>query len=473
MIDSIKHAVSKGVVIGKQHTYNEITDYLDKRFYGIPDEASLNRMKMLDTALGNVSQKIPAILVAGTNGKSLTIYFTAQLLKAEGLKAATFYAPHLLTYNERFAINNEFITNKQFIEIANEVIGTAESLNLDCHAQELLTMIALLYFAQHTVDVALFEVAEGGSYNPVNICHAKVATITRVTAPHISVSESQLEILAQSIAGIVKTGTHVVCGDQNKNHLSLMQKLTESTGGTWAMPIRKLAALPYPFEQLHGRCAALAERTAQLFVENFLTRDATVITDSLLTRQRGMRGRPTIEQKRRSELYPKKTLEQFWKEMVSDLPGRFQLLDKEKPSILLDTAHNLDAFKNLLLGIRLLHYQRPLKGLSVIVAAAKNTLFNDEFLKMVRYFFKKTSGQLFICPLNTSIPGNTEDSSWDVEQVTNEVKTMKVKSKACKNFEEAFEWAKKSVDERNGLIVITGSQSIIREYWKQKGIKKL
>ena len=41
-----------------------------------------------------------------------------------------------------------------------------------------------------------------------------------------------------------------------------MQKYAEQQGATWAMPIRKLAQLSYPFEQLHGRSAALAERIA-------------------------------------------------------------------------------------------------------------------------------------------------------------------------------------------------------------------
>ena len=37
----------------------------------------------------------------------------------------------------------------------------------------------------------------------------------------------------------------------------MMQEITKQKGGVWAMPIRKLLHLAYPFEQLHGRCAAL------------------------------------------------------------------------------------------------------------------------------------------------------------------------------------------------------------------------
>ena len=45
----------------------------------------------------------------------------------------------------------------------------------------------------------------------------------------------------------------------------VMQEKVEAKGALWVMPIRKLAPLPYPFEQLHGRCAALAERIEATF----------------------------------------------------------------------------------------------------------------------------------------------------------------------------------------------------------------
>ena len=53
------------------------------------------------------------------------------------------------------------------------------------------------------------------------------------------------------------------------------------------------------------------------------------------------------------------------------------------------------------------------------------------------------------------------------------ITTMKIKAKSAKNFGEAFEAAQKSVDERHGLVVITGSSTAVADYWKNKGIKKL
>jgi len=95
-----------------------------------------------------------------------------------------------------------------------------------------------------------------------------------------------------------------------------------------------------------------------------------------------------------------------------------------------------------------------------------------EFLKLLRYFFKKTSGQIIVCPAHPQ-PGHHGTESWNAEKVVNDIKSMKIKAKATHNFKEAFELAQKTVDERHGLVVIAGSPSIISEYWRYKGMKKL
>lgn len=454
--------------IGKQRTYNEVIEFLDQSWSNKVDK-TLGTIKKLNKELGMPADKLKTILIAGTNGKSLTADFTSKLLKEEGLSVGTFTHPHILNYNERLWLNNETINNKSFTDIANEVIDAAESLKLEAHTLEILTMISLLWFWKNKVDVAVLEVPTNKWWDPVNICKANVFAITRL----IWETEDQKEIekTIKEVTDIIQKDTWVVSADQNKMNLKFMEDNTSNAKGNWAMPIRKLATLSYPFEQLHGRSAALAERAAQLFLEKYIITDETLVNESLLIRPKGQRGRPTIESKRKQELNPQRTIENFWKDVSTVLPGRFQLLDKEKPTILLDNASNVDAFTNLLLGIRLLHYQKPLKGLAIIVGCEDKQLENHEFLKTVRYFFKKTSGQIIFSPLRQN--ATMQDTQWDVEKITNEAKNLKIKAKSAKNFVDAFDTAKKLVDDRNGLVVVTGSRSIITEYWENKGIKKI
>lgn len=466
-------ATSKGTVaLGKQRSYNEVVEYLDAHWSKGHVDTKLSNIVALDKAFNKPSASIKTALVGGTNGKSLTINFAAKLMIEEKMRVGAFYNPHILSYNERFVVDNESISNKTFTELANDVINTAETLGIKADTFEILTMMALLYFKQSNVDLALLEMYQDSPADPTNVCHPIIYAITRVTneemAPH---SQETVETIKKMVSA-VKTGTHVVSGDQSKLNLQVIADAVAERGGHWAMPIRKLAPLAYPFEQLHGRCAALAERICQIYVDNFVSKDAVIVANSLLAREKGQRGRPTLEAKRQSELNPKQTLEQFWREESSALAGRFQVLDKEKPTVLLDNASNIDALKNLLLGIRLLHYQRPLKGLTFIFGCDKNEMHVEEFLRLLRYFTKKNSAQVIFCPITSSVPGVHEES-WNVEQITNDVKSLKIKAKSAKNFEDAFEQAKKTVDERNGLVVIAGSQSIVTEFWNYKGIKKI
>ncbi len=471
-LSSQKQTQPKSVINAKQYSYSEVIEFLDTRWNNSLKDPSLTTIKKLDKSFDNLSQKLNVVAISGTNGKSLTAHFATRLLKEEGLTVGTFTTPHILTYNERLSFNNETIANKLFTDIANEVLSAITSLDLKPHALDILTMMAFIYFSKQKADVVVLEVAETMT-NPVMICKPKITAITRIT--NFDQTEKGTVLLDKAIKATlsaVSKNTHVVSADQSKMSLQIMQKYAEEKGGIWAMPIRKLAQLPYPFEQLHGRSAALAERIAQLYVNSFLPKDTVVVSNSLLVQQKGQRGRPTLEAKRKAELNPRRTVEQFWKEAASSLPGRFQLLDKEKPTVLLDNAENLDSFQNLLLGIRLLHYHRPLKGLTIVIGNNNPLLNISEFLKLLRYFFKKTSGSIVVCP-SSSIPGHTDTPSWDSEKVCNDIKSMKIKAKSAKTFKEAFEIAQKSVDERYGLVVVTGSSTLVTEYWRLKGIKKL
>lgn len=458
----------KKVVPSASRSYHEIIALLDTRWDASLLANNLQKMTALDKALGAPSKKTKALFIGGTNGKSLTVNFATQLLRAEGLKVGSFYAPHFVSYNERMACNNESITNQEFADILNEVFTAADMHELKLHAYEALVMGALIYFANKKVDAAVLEISHVNC-DPAMICTPAISVITRVTNYALDAQEKEIRQKVEQFKSLIKPNTWVICADQSKANLQQLEDLTATSGAHWAMPIRKLAVLQYPFEQLHGRCAALAERVAQLFIQN-VNASSLVVSESLLAKPKGQRGRPTLEAKRESELHPKKTIDQYWQETVSTLPGRFQLVEKTRPGILLDNADNIDAFENLLLGVRLLHYKQPLKGLVFIIGCEDNSLLNTEFYKMLRYFFKKTAGQVVFCPAGADAQNTSP--VFDVEQITNDVKNVKVKAKSMKSFTLALDYAKKAVDEQQGLVVIAGSRSLINEYWQMNGTKK-
>ncbi len=453
----------------KQRSYQEVVEYLDAHSHKEYSAQSIKRMQKIDSLFGNTSQKINAITITGTNGKSLTAHFTAKLFAKENISVGTFFTPYILTYNEQFVINNESISNKNFTDIANEIIQAIEAAGIEATTTEILTQMAFNYFSQEKVEVVLLESSHFGPFEPTTLAHSKIVAITRLNGMDVDEKENVLEPLVYDFLCAVKPDTHVVSADQNKNNLNFMELFTKKNNGIWAMPIRKLAALAYPFEQLHGRCAALAERIASLYVNNFVNKDEDVLAKSILAKQKGQRGRPTLEQKQIQSLNPKHTIGDFWKETTNELIAHFQVLDKEKPSILLDNASNSDALENVLLGVRLLNYERPIKGLIFIIAAEKTSFNPLAFSKQMRYFFKKMSGTLILCPTTSKI---VKQETWDLAAYQDAFKELKVKIKVNDSFKDAFDTAKKIATDRNSLIVVTGSTDIIKQYFDYKGIKK-
>jgi len=467
-------ASKKGVNLpaGTTRSYQEVIDFLDANWRTNSADARLSCIKKLDAELGSLSQKVPTIFISGTSGKSLTTHFTTRLFQEEGVTVGTLQAPHILTYNERFSINDEIISNKTFTELANTVLDIAAQLKLTPGTLDILVMMSLLYFNENKVTVALIEIGKEGAFHPANVCTPKMLAVTRlVEDAHTAAKKTDIKCIEEALT-IVKPGMYVVSADQGKLNLQEMQAVVEKHGGTWVMPIRKLAPLPYPFEQLHGRCAALAERIARIYANNLAPEGVIAEETSLLVQRKGQRGRPTLEAKRQSELHPRRTVEQFWTETVSTLAGHFQLLEKEKPTTLVDNASSLDAFENLFLGIRLVHYQRPLKGVALILASNSPALKQPDFIKLLRYFFKKISGRAIICSTTPS-PANKTQEACDAQKITNELRNMKIKAEQSPSLPEALTAAQQMVDERNGLVIVAGSAEILSDYWNHKGIKKV
>lgn len=435
-------------------SYDELISFIENSWNNqLP--ISVERFKTLDKYLGNPSQKFKSIIVAGDNGKSLTANFISQLLNEEKVNNGAYYSPHIRKYNERFSIGNITLSNNELCEFGNEVFQAVNFLeNKDgekFHATEILSAISYVAFARKNVTSAVIEAGNNPKIDPAQTLVKSVVAVTRLC------NESD-ESTIKNISEYLDKNSWLVSADQNKANLALMETAAQDKKARWAMPIRKLAALPYPFEQLHGRCAALAERASQLIMEDVFGEDSNILDKSLLIKPKGQRGRPTLEAKLNLELNPKRTVEEFWSETTNKLSGRFEFLKDEKPMILLDNASNIDAFNNLFLGIRLLHYSNQIKGLTIIIGCDNNTLNNIEFLKATRYFFKKTSGQVIFCP--------TSKNEFNVEKISEELRGYKVKSKSAESVRDAYSMACKAVDAKNGLIVVCGSNTIIQDFSK-------
>ena len=199
-------------------TFKEATTYLyslvnyeKKTSYKCDKEFSLDRINEVLGKLGNPEKAFRSVLVAGTNAKGSTACFLQALLVSNGYKTGLFTSPHLVLINERIRINDKLISDDDFARVM--AVVKKESLN-KLTFFEVLTVLAIVFFADEKVNVAVFEVGLGGRLDAVNVLPAILSVITPVDIDHCALLGNDISVIAGEKAGIIKEGKSVVCAAQ-------------------------------------------------------------------------------------------------------------------------------------------------------------------------------------------------------------------------------------------------------------------
>ena len=280
--------------------------------------------------LGNPEKSYPIIHVTGTNGKGSTIAFMRELFMGHGKKVATFTSPHIVSINDRICINGQPIADADFIRLAEQVKEMEKTL-VQTHDQlsffELLTLIAFLYFREQEVDLVLLEVGIGGLLDTTNVVTGEIAVITSIGLDHQETLGDSLEAIAEQKAGIFKSGKKAVIAKLAPEARLVCQKKAESlavdlyhAGQDFSMLNRDFSSSLLNISQLKiGLEGAYQQENATLALQAFL----------LFMRE----GRESVDEQAVREAL-KQT---HW-------AGR---LERIRPQIYLDGAHNLPALTRL------------------------------------------------------------------------------------------------------------------------------
>jgi dihydrofolate synthase/folylpolyglutamate synthase len=167
-------------------------------------------------ALDHPERRFPSVLIAGTNGKGSTAATLASILRVAGYKTALYSSPHLVRINERIRVNGEAISDAEFGEIHGRVERIAQQLlqagKLPWHPSffEMLTAMALEYFASVGVDVAVLEVGMGGRLDATNVVEPMVSVIADIALDHQKYLGDTLAEIAVEKAGIIRRNGIVV-----------------------------------------------------------------------------------------------------------------------------------------------------------------------------------------------------------------------------------------------------------------------
>ena len=154
-----------------------------------------------------------AITVGGTNGKGSTIAFIDSIYRGSKYKVGCSTSPHLINYNERYAIDGEIVNDELIIKAFEAIEKKRQGISLTYF--EFSTLAALIIFSEADVDIALLEVGLGGRLDAINVVNSDVSVITNVAIDHTEYLGDTRESIGIEKAGIMRTSKPCICGDQD------------------------------------------------------------------------------------------------------------------------------------------------------------------------------------------------------------------------------------------------------------------
>ncbi|KPE50584.1 bifunctional folylpolyglutamate synthase/dihydrofolate synthase [Chryseobacterium indologenes] len=181
----------------------------------------LDNITRLCNFFGNPQNKIQCIHIGGTNGKGSSSNMLASVLQEAGYKVGLYNSPHLIDFTERIKVNGTNCDKVFVYEFIQKLKNLPEDIRPSFF--EFTTIMAFEYFHQKQVDFAIIEVGLGGRLDSTNIIKPLVSAITNVQLDHQDILGDTVEKIAAEKAGIIKSGTPVVSGDENETVKSIIQ----------------------------------------------------------------------------------------------------------------------------------------------------------------------------------------------------------------------------------------------------------
>lgn len=314
----------------------------------------LDRMRELLMRLGNPDAGLPIVHVAGTKGKGSTSAMIAGILQAAGYETGLFTSPHLERIEERFVVNGLLCPSDELVALVEQLRPIVEQMDRRAEAEgllgptyfELTTAIALMFFAQRKVDIAVLEVGLGGRLDATNVCQSAITVITSISLDHTKQLGSTVEEIAAEKAGIIKPGVPVLCGPLEPGPRRVIAEIARQHGSRMIEAGRDFQYTYQPPKNFEKR-----ERLGRLdFSGDLGSEDAELskIPLRMLGEHQAENAALTIaimaRLRKQGWSISSAAVRETFAKLV--LPGRIELVQRQ-PAVVLDVAHNVAAVEAL------------------------------------------------------------------------------------------------------------------------------
>lgn len=425
-------------------TFTEVLNYLYARlpmFTRIGAAAlkpDLHNTLALCEALGNPQNQLKTIHIAGTNGKGSTSSILSAILQVADYKVGLFTSPHLKSFTERIRINGVEMLEQAVIDFVNEHKTLIESLEPSFF--EVVTVMAFDYFAKQKVDIAVIEVGLGGRLDCTNVILPELSIITNISYDHTDLLGETLAQIASEKAGIIKSNTPVVIGEETIETKSVFMEKAKKENATlyFAEENRKATikhtSLQYQLIEIthlqQGKTVYQLDLTGIYQAKNLLT----VLQATELLQQMGWHiSQDDIEY----------ALQNVGK--ITGLKGRMFLL-QENPTVMCDVGHNEAGVKFVMEQLNKLNISK----LHIVWGMVK-----DKNHAKVLALLPQNAQYYFVCP---NIPRGLAATEMQARAAE-----FGLIGEAYSSVNEGLTAALQNIDAENEMIFVGGSTFVVAE----------
>ncbi len=400
----------------------------------------LERVEELLEQLGNPHRAYRSVHIAGTKGKGSTTAMVDAILRAAGYRTGMYTSPHLHTFRERIRLQGQPISERDLITLM-EHLHPILLERPEVTVFEIITALAMWYYARHQVEFGVFEVGLGGRLDATNVLDPLVSAITSISLDHTTVLGETLEEIAAEKAGIIKGGVPVVVAPQRPEALAVIRRIAERrnseiviVGQDWDWVFLDTDTTTQHlsiFRQGNALTPEYPDLELPLLGHHQLENACTAVAIIELLRDQG------IEVSRESVRLGLEGMQ--W-------PGRMQILGRH-PLVVVDGAHNAYSVNRLLESLKsYLSYDRLL-----LVFGAGRTHHPEALLDLLR----PASDRIFVTEAD-------HPKATAAERLEHYANSRGIDVRAVPTVEQALHQALQEADS-DDLILVTGSLFVVAE----------
>jgi dihydrofolate synthase/folylpolyglutamate synthase len=316
----------------------------------------LERISALLRELEDPQERLDAIHVVGTNGKSSTVRFAAAALTASGLRTGAYLSPHVIGWDERVQIDGRPVGPAALAVALDRVQEAARAVEASLGEGptqfEALTAAAFLVLAEAGVEACVVEAGLGGRHDATRVVKARVVGLTNIGLDHQRVLGDTRELILAEKLAVLEPGAALCVGVVDDELYTQAAALAEEAGASCErIPAGAGEGLPLAGAYLRDD-AVLALRLAEMLLEP----------------------RPLERERAEAVL------------AAAVPPGRLELIPGD-PAILLDGAHNAEGMQALVreldgaldgrsprVGVLALQDDKPLEAMLAALAPRLDAL---------------------------------------------------------------------------------------------------